>query len=485
MGFEFPTLSNIAGMAIIVLDGITIAVAIYRGHGVERTLMWIFAIVAIPAAGAIAYLALARPSIRRAKRRRRRTRGWVRRSGRATAAMPRFGATGEAPPAARLLHLAAELTDLPPTEGNDVELLTEDTLAFRRIEEAMRGAKRSIWAEYYIIKNDTTGKRFLRLLAEKAAEGVKVYLLYDAIGSLGLDRTRLEALRAAGGAAKAFLPFNPLRRRWSVHLRNHRKLIVVDGGVGFTGGMNVADQYSGRARRRGTLHYRDGHLAIRGPAVGQLAEVFAEDWAFATEEVLKIEEPPESTSPEGKAPQGAVVAVIPSGPDQNPNASSMTYFAGITSATKRLYLSTPFFLPDEPMLSALVSAALGGVDVRILVPAKNDVLLVGLASRCFYRDLVASGVRIFEYLPSALHSKTMVVDGAWGIVGSANMDIRSFRLNFELSAMVVDRQFAKVLEKSFLADLKDSREITPDQVESYGVIRRLVDGTAKLLSPLL
>jgi len=381
-----------------------------------------------------------------------------------------------------LLHLAYQLTGLPPTEGNRVDLLADDVKAFQRMEEAIKAAKRYVWAEYYIIGNDVTGRRFLKLLAKKAREGVAVRLLYDAVGSLGLDARRLAAIRNAGGRAEAFLPLNPLRRRWSVHLRNHRKFIVIDGQIGFTGGMNVADEYSGRARRRGQWHFRDYHLSIHGPAAGDLASEFVEDWAFATDEVLEI---PFVSPPLPEA--NSVVSVIPSGPDQETNATNMIYFAGIAAARERVFLTTPYFIPDEPTLHALLSAALRGLDVRILVPAyeKNDVRLVAFASRSYYPELIRGGVRIFEFLPTSLHTKSIVVDGAWGMIGSANVDLRSFRLNFELSALVSDTAFAKVLEQRFQRDLKESREVTAEMLDSHGFLVRLRDRTIRLLSPLL
>jgi cardiolipin synthase A/B len=476
-------LSLVLGYVWAPLSLAATAVAIYRGHGVERTLAWIFAIWAIPIGGAVAYFAFAQPSVRRVRRRMRAASESVRLvSGNVEFMKSGHGRKRVQALDGPLLHLAHQVTGLPPTEGNQVELLAEDQQAFQRMELAIKAAQRFIWAEYYIIGNDVTGRRFLGLLANKARKGVSVRLLYDAVGSLGLDAKRLAAIRKAGGRAEAFLPLNPLRRRWSVHLRNHRKFVVVDGEIGFTGGMNVADQYSGRARRRGQWHFRDYHLALRGPAVGDLASEFIEDWAFATDELLEM--PPISPPVPGAS---SVVAVVPSGPDQETNASGMIYFSGIAAARQRIYLTTPYFVPDEPTVKALVSAALRGLDVRILLPApeRNDVRLVAFAARSYFAELIRGGVRIFEYQAATLHTKSLVVDGAWGIVGSANVDLRSFRLNFELSALVSDPAFAKVLEERFQRDLADSREVTADMLDRYGFWSRLGDRTLRLLSPLL
>ncbi len=458
--------------AVLALDVCAVARALVRSGGAESTLAWIFAILAFPGVGAIAFFALASPGVRRTTRRRRRRMLEARATG---------GAAPEVPAADDpMLQLCASLTGLPATRGNVVQLLAGDVAAFRRIESVLRSATRSVWAEYYLIRRDETGQRFLDLLAEKARAGLDVRLLFDAFGSFFIDGGRLEAIRAAGGKVEAFLPLNPLRRRWALHLRNHRKLIVVDGETGFTGGMNVGDEYSGRARRRGREHFRDSHLEIRGPAVGDLAQVFAEDWSFAADENL---EPPPDPPPD---PEGAgAVAVIPSGPDQEKNANAFLYFTGLATARERVWLSSPYFIPDDAMLRVLCSAALRGVDVRVLLPARCDVALVGPTARFHYGRLLRSGVRIFEYQPSMLHAKSMVVDGRWAVVGSANVDMRSFRLNFEMSVLVGEQSFAARLERRFEADLSSSREVGLEEVAACGQLRRLGRGVARLLSPLL
>ncbi len=463
------------GLGVIALDIYAIVRAVTRGHGVEGTIAWICAIIAFPGLGAIAYLLIANPSIKPATKRKRLSNAAVR-----TALVQRIEASplGEQ---GSILRLSTTLTGLLPTQGNRVELLTENEYAFEKIEEAIQRATRSIWAEYYIISNDETGRHFLELLAAKARQGIEVLLLYDAIGSLRIDTHRLSAIRTFGGRAEAFLPVNPLRRRWAVHLRNHRKMIVVDGTVGFTGGMNVGNEYSGRMRRKkGVALFRDTHLMVEGPAVADLAYTFAEDWAFATGERLVCPPPPDPA-------QGGtcVVAVIPSGPDQEHNASSFVYFALIASARKRCYLSTPYFVPDEATIRALVSAAGRGVDVRVLIPGKSDVAIVAPAARSYVPTFVTAGVRIFEYTATMLHAKSLVVDGTWGLVGSANADIRSFRLNFELGALIADASFAKLLEQRFFKDLAYSREIRRDDVAHTRLPQRLVQGTCRLLSPLL
>lgn len=473
INYLFSTWSWLFWGVVITIDLVAILCLLYRSQGVERTLAWLSAVLAFPAVGAIAYFLLADPTIKRTavrRRRRRRRRSPVSRRG---------DEGGGDRPDHPLLAVAARTTGLEPTAGNRVEVLTGDELAFARVEAELRGARQSIWAEYYLIRRDETGHRFLDILAEKAGEGVEIRLIYDALGSFRMSRPRLRAIAAAGGRCVEFLPLNPLRKRWAVHLRNHRKLIVIDGRVAFTGGMNVGDEYSGRARRRGTLHFSDTHLRLEGPCVDDLEEVFAADWHFAAGAALNLaEEPPAAAG-------GATVAIVPSGPDQVRNASHLNYFAGITAARRAVWLTSPYFIPDEAILSALIGAALKGVDVRILVPRRCDVLLVGPAGRSYYQQLLSVGVRIFEYLPAMLHAKTMTIDGQLALVGSANIDIRSFRLNFEVGALIDDPAVAAALDERFAAQLRESEEITAARVEGWSFARRLQHGAARLFSPFL
>ena len=463
----------LAVVAITLLNLWALARAVTRGHGVEGTLAWVFAILALPAVGAVAYFGLANPAVRPGWKRRRRE-AILRVASHLHGGPRRLALEGS------VLRLATGISGLLPSTGNRVELLAEDDSAFRRLEAALHEARRSVWVEYYLIRNDATGKAFLDLLAARARDGLDVRLLYDAIGSMRLDRERLGAIRAAGGHAEPFLPLNPFRRRWAVHLRNHRKLVVLDGERGFSGSMNVGDEYSGRARRRGLAHFRDSHLAVEGPAVGDLSLIFAEDWNLATGERIAPR-----VSPIPLAGGDAEVAVIPSGPDQAYNATGMAYFAGIASARSRCWLTTPYFVPDGATVRALEAAALRGVDVRLLLPEVPDVRVVGPAARSFYPALLRAGLRIYEYQPSMLHAKTMVVDGRLSLVGSGNVDFRSFRLNFELGALVESENFARVLEGRFEEDLRESREVREVELAARSLAARLAEGTARLLAPLL
>ncbi|MFH0902211.1 MAG: cardiolipin synthase [Pseudomonadota bacterium] len=468
--------------AYLVLSMAAVALALWRRRGFAGTLAWVLAIAALPVVGALGYLMLGNPHVRRTKRRRLAALERVRRAIQPCNDPLVRDLAALQPHARSLVKLASRLTGLEPTCGNHLELLLENARAFSRKEEAILGAKQSIWAEYYIIKNDDTGRRFLDLLIARAREGLDVRLLYDAVGAFGIDASRVAALQAAGGEVAEFLPVNPCRRRWATHLRNHRKILVVDGEIAFLGGMNVGDEYSGKGLWRARLPWRDTHLRLRGPAAHELAAIFDEDWCFTTDESLPLPARPEASA---FSFGDSTVALLPSGPDQEVNATSAVYFSAIATAASRCYVESPYFIPDEPTLRALTNAALRDVDVRIIVPSRSDIPLMIPAIRSYYPALLKAGVRLFEYQPTMLHAKTMVVDGLVALVGSANLDVRSFGLNFEASALMVDPGFASALETQFFADAASSREITTEWLESRGFLTALGEGAAQLLSPLL
>ena len=472
--FELPRLLVIA---VIALDVVAILRALTRSHGFRKTTNWILAVIAFPGLGAVLYLTLANPGIRRTTERMSASRSSLR----AQRESEDSGATSDRalldPVHRQVFDLATRLTGLVPRRGGAISLLEEDDHAIRLIEDTITAARRSIWVEYYIVRNDDTGRRFLDLLAAQAARGIEVRLLYDALGSWSIDSRRVQAIRDAGGQAVAFLPLNPLRRRWSVNLRNHRKIVVVDGEIGFTGGMNIGDEYSGLMGRKGLQAFRDTHLELRGPAVTDLARIFLEDWGFATGEAPLLSELSEMASS-----KGPIVGIVPSGPDQQHNATELVYFEIVNAARQRLWLASPYLVPDDPMLTALTAASLRGVDVRILTPKRSDVLVATLAARSFYPRLSRAGVRIFEYLPSMMHAKTLLVDVDLALVGSANVDVRSFSLNFELSVLVEEQAFVQELGRQFLEDCGESREFVEGR---YTFLQRAVHGLARLFAPLL
>jgi cardiolipin synthase len=372
-----------------------------------------------------------------------------------------------------VLLAASRATGLPATAGNRVDLLVDNVEAFAERHRAIAAAKTTPWAEYYIVHGDATGVAFLDAMAAAASRGVDVRLLYDAVGSIDIDDDALDRLRAAGGHVAAFHPVNPLRRRWAVHLRNHRKVLVADGRVAFVGGMNIGDSYAGRGEA-----WRDSHLRIEGPAAADLAQVFEEDWCFQVGG-----DPPTLALP--PAAGSTAVAIVPSGPDQEENAAGLAWFSAIGLSTQRCWIATPYLVPDASVLRALTGAARRGVDVRVLVPERSDLRLLDFANRSYFPALLDAGVQVFLYQPGMLHCKTAVIDGALSIVGSANVDMRSFGLNFEAGAMVVGPDLAAAMERAYEADLAVAREAKRARMLRVNALARIAQGAAQLLGPLL
>ncbi|MDX9722174.1 MAG: cardiolipin synthase [Myxococcota bacterium] len=380
-----------------------------------------------------------------------------------------------------LLMLATRNTDEQPTVGNDVRILCDAAETYPALFEAIESAQHFVHVEYYIIQPDSVGERLRQALLRKAKEGLEVRLLMDGVGCWRLSSSWLNSLSQAGVKLASFLPPHLptaiLGQRWN--FRNHRKLVVVDGRIGLMGGLNIGEEYEGRSKRLG--YWRDRHLRIAGPAVHSLERVFIEDWHFATAASLD----PTEHFPTPQMPGDELVQIIPSGPDRAWQSIHMQLFVAITTATRRCFITTPYFVPDESIRVALVTAARRGIDVRLIVPSRSDLRLVKWAGRSYYHRLLQAGVRIFEYQKGFLHAKTLVVDGNCGTVGSANMDIRSFRLNFELNAFIYGKDFARKLEAIFERDQADSKEITLEELDKQGPGYRFMEGLARLMSPLL
>lgn len=380
----------------------------------------------------------------------------------------------------QLMALALNNSEAPLSAGNDVRVLRNGFETFAALETAVREARHHIHFEYYIFNADSTGRRFRDLLVERAKAGVQVRLLVDAIGSADIDDAFLEPLLAAGGEAGVFNPVSFARFRPSWNFRNHRKIVVIDGRVAFCGGLNIGDEYANVDPHSGP--WRDTHLGVEGPAVRALALLFLEDWHFATGR--SVTTPIFFAAP---APVGGtqLVQIVGSGPDRDWPPIQQIFFSAISNARDRVLITTPYFVPDEAILTAITTAALRGVDVKILVPRRIDSRVVLAAGRSYFDDLLRAGARIYEYLPGPLHSKTMSIDGRLATIGTANLDQRSFRLNFEVDALIYDVSVANEVEVLFHQDLTLSREVTAESRRELAFSDRLFEGCARLLSPLL
>lgn len=384
---------------------------------------------------------------------------------------------------AQLGHLAEKTSYEPPTRVKELDLYDTGAGCYDAIELEIRRATHHIHVEYYIWQPDHTGRRLRDALVKRASEGVIVRVLLDALGSSRATRAFWAPLESAGGKVAYFNPAigGPRIRPRLINFRNHRKIVVCDGTVGFTGGINVSDVHT--SEHNGERAWRDTHLRMKGAAVRGLQLLFLEDWHFATGGAPTGEEYCPTIPPRGDH----LVQVLGSGPDEQNNPIHKVYFTTIASARDRVLITTPYFVPDEPINMALMTAALRGVDVRVLLPRPdlNDMRLVAVASRSYYEKLLEAGVRIYEYQPAMLHAKTLVMDDDLSIVGTANIDNRSFKLNFEDACVVYGKQCADTLADMFRRDCRKARAVELEEVVSAPLRRRVVDSTARLLSPLL
>ena len=349
-----------------------------------------------------------------------------------------------------LRELAERVQAYPARPDNAVTVYNDTEPAFAALLDAVGQASHYIHLEYFILRSDATGERLLQLLAQKAKEGVEVRLLFDAMGSLHLKDRSLRPLREAGGRMAPFLPLNPLHSLIRVNMRNHRKITVVDGRVGFTGGMNIGDEYLGKSARMG--HWRDAFVRVQGPAVADLQRVFSEDWEFARRETL----PEEKYAPPQPAAGDVCVQIADSGPDQEVNTIREIYFLAIISARRRLWIASPYLVPDNGLFDALRAARYRGVDVRILTLLRPDHYISYYAGLYYSAPLLDIGVKIYLYRKGMMHAKLMMVDDNWGMVGSANLDNRSLHLNFEIGCMLHDTGQVALLEQAFQRDLEDA-----------------------------
>lgn len=373
---------------------------------------------------------------------------------------------------------AQRLADLPYLTGNDVDLLLDGEATFASILAGIDAATSYILFQFFIVKDDEIGREIQRHLIAKAQEGVKIYFIYDEIGSHDLPNAYKNELREAGVQIYDFHTRKGPRNRFQINFRNHRKIVVVDGRVSWIGGHNVGDEYLGRDPQFG--HWRDTHIRIEGPATIPVQISFAEDWHWAAGTPIPELDWTPAASPNGSLP----VLVVPSGPADKLETAALMFLHAIHSAKKRLWIASPYFVPDDAILAALQLAGLRGVDVRILIPDKADHLLVYLAAFSYFEEASRTGVRFFRYTDGFLHQKVMLIDDRISSVGTANLDNRSFRLNFEITGFIADPAFARKIERMLEDDFAHSREMSRSGADRQPFWLRLGSRLARLTSPI-
>jgi cardiolipin synthase len=366
-----------------------------------------------------------------------------------------------------------QLAHIPFVDGNRAELLIDGKAIFESIFDGIDAAEDYLLVQFYIVRDDKRGRELQRRLIRRAREGVRVYVLFDSIGSLDLSRSYISELTEAGVEVRSFFQHESWIDRFRLNFRNHRKLVVADGKVGWVGGLNIGDEYE-------SDDWRDAQVRVEGPAVLNMQLSFLEDWRWVTDELPAV-----SWQPQPATSDGVPVLVLPTGPADPFETGSLMVQQFIHLAEKRIWISSPYLVPDEGVVGALTLAALGGLDVRLLIPERTDSRLAGLAAYRYMDTLSAAGVRIFRYQPGLMHAKVFLIDDRGAAVSTANLDNRSFRLNFELTALVADPAFAGEVERMFEVDFASSREMDDNAVAAMPLWFRLASRGANLFAPAL
>ncbi len=472
-------------LLLVVSTGLALTAA---GHAVlyrrdsRAAVLWVGVIMLVPLVGATLYFILGINRIRR--------RAVLLRRGLADVGAPRLATRLQVGPGESWLprdfsHLAplpravAIIAERPLLAGNRILPLDGGDAAYPAMLEAIGQARHSVTLATYIFDRDEAGLAFARALGAAARRGVEVRVLIDATGTRYSWPSILGTLRREGVRHARFLPAFPLWRLISINLRCHRKILVVDGRIGFTGGMNIRAGHWSSQQPKDPI--RDLHFRVDGPVVAHLQEVFADDWLFMTSEALKGER----WFPELAAAGDIRARGIADGPDEDPDPLRWTIQAALASAQHSVRIVTPYFLPDQTLISALNLAALRGVKIEIILPERNNLLMVGWASRAMWWQVLERGCRIWVSRPPFDHTKLMVVDDYWAMIGSANWDPRSLRLNFELNVESYDAEFARQLVDRFQERQRGAREVTLAEVDARPLPIRLRDGIARLFTPFL
>jgi cardiolipin synthase len=371
-----------------------------------------------------------------------------------------------------------QLAKIPFTSHNDVRLLIDGHEAFAAMFAGIDAARDYIIVQFYIIADDHVGRDLKARLMRKARDGVRVYVLYDEIGSYYLPKAYRRELIEAGALILPFRTSKGLRNRFQINFRNHRKIVIIDGITAFVGGMNVADAYLGEHPTLGK--WRDTHAEVSGPVVQGIQFAFLEDWFWATGDIPELDWTPR---PAANGNRNALV--LATGPADTLEACGMFFVHAINTARTRVWIASPYFVPDLSQIYALQLAALRGVDVRVMLPERPDHLLVYLSSFSYIAETEATGVKFYRYEPGFLHQKVILVDDNFAAVGTANFDNRSIRLNFELMLLVASRSFAAEVARMLENDLAHCRQVSSDELMTHGLPFRLAVRLARLMAPVL
>lgn len=473
-------LGSVVGLVLFLVMLASFACALHAilsSRTPQGSIAWLIALLSVPLLAVPAYLVLGRRRFHGLVNARAANSDWletVRQEVR-----PKAQPFTHTMPAGHAdYRVFSELTHLPFIKGNQVELLIDGEATFAAMFQAIDLAQEYVLAEFFIVKDDQLGREFQAALISAARRGCQVYLLYDEVGSQHITRAYLQELRAAGVQVTGMKSTQGWRNRFQLNFRNHRKIVVIDGQVCLIGGLNVGDEYIHRSQR--LTPWRDTHLKISGPATLAAQLTFVEDYHWATGQLPQVHWQVPQT-----AAEDLPVFILPSGPADDFETCGMFFTHLINSAQKRLWISSPYFVPDEGIVMALQLAAMRGVDVRILIPGLPDKWLVKRAAMAYVAEVTQPGVRMFEYGEGFLHQKALLVDDDVALVGTANFDNRSFRLNFEISVLVISASFNQQVADMLTRDFERSREIDPQELAQRGIWFEVTSRVARLFSPVL
>jgi cardiolipin synthase len=468
----FAHFFEIAGyiLAIILIPRI-----LFERHHPGATIAWLLVIALIPFIGVPLYFLIGGKRIKRISREK----DWGMRNMGASAQDPDDG--NLLPGGRKIARLLTRTGMFPPAPNNKVVIIDDGVVAYTTLVRLLENARESIEIATFILGRDEVGRTIVELLARKARQGVEVRLLLDAYGCLLSRGSFVRPLKDAGGRVGVFMPMLPLRRRWSANLRNHRKMAIVDGCHSMVGGMNLAREYIGPTSFK--KRWKDVCMAVKGNCVDHLRTVFWQDWIYCTGEEFDRGLFSPVASPNGD--NGSIVQVVGDGPDIPERPLYSGVLAALSQARESVWVVTPYFVPDEPLSAALELAARMGCDVRLIIPERSNHPLVDLAGHSFLPDLLAAGVQFYFYQPGMLHAKLIAIDQQLAVVGSANMDIRSFQLSFEIVSFLYTPEDVRQVTRVIEGILRQSRQVSKEEVEKKSKIREFSEDICRVFSPLL
>ncbi|MWJ28225.1 cardiolipin synthase [Halomonas sp. ZH2S] len=465
------------GIMLVYLLGIFSALlALMSSRTSQGAIAWIISLLTIPYVAVPAYWFFGRP----------RFYGYVSARGERDTILrrvltryrkhstPYLGSSTHSP----AISVVEQLAMMPLTRGNRAELLIDGDATFASLFSGIDNAQDYVLLQFFIVRDDALGLKLKRHLQKAAERGVRVYFLYDEVGSHKLNESYLRDLSAAGVEVSSFRSSRGFKHRFQLNFRNHRKIAVMDGRQGWLGGFNVGVEYLGQHHRHGA--WRDTHLKLEGPSVLGLQEAFWEDWHWARGEVISLAWQPKSTCAENQD-----VVIVPSGPADPQETASLLVQHAIHSARTSFWVTSPYFVPDQGVQDALRLAAMRGVDVRVMMPERPDHLLIFLSAFAFLPDMLRAGVKVYRYLPGFMHQKVMLIDNEIATIGTINLDNRSFRLNFEITAFIPDSKFASQVHLMLEEDFAQCREVKIEEMNARPLWKHLISRAAYLLAPVL